>query len=74
MGFPQDVSPELRRWINACSTTVMKTWLKLHNRSKRKGLRERLDRKAYEERLEREGLSAWAQPDDVTGGGDGSGA
>ena len=55
MSFPHDVSPELRRWINARGTRVMKTWLELHDRSKPKGLRERLDRKTYEERLKREG-------------------
>ena len=72
MAFPHDVTPELRRWISACGTSVMKTWLELHDRSKPKGLRERLDRKAYEERLKREGLSAWAEPDEITGDADAS--
>ena len=61
-GFPHYVSAELRRWIRDCGTQVQRQWLHNHDRSRPKGLRERLNPQAHRERLNDEGLGGWWTP------------
>ena len=55
--FPNHISAELRLWIMRQGTQVQKEWLRLHDATRPRGLREKLRPEIHRARLEAQNLT-----------------